>query len=255
MEFLNPSEMASVESSAPALSRGFAVLRALESESPLSLDAVASRLKLPKTSLFRLLETMQKIGCISKTAEKKYEPLWVLKPVSDSQTSFVERLITCMKHLCKLTDCTIEWYEYAPEGMRMIRQELPDVEVCVKARPGHVCLWWPEFSAVAQIGYAFAKQAPQLQGGFYSYRTNGVQQKMSLADVRKEIRTVRESGFACDPAFNVNGVRRWASPVCRKARLSGVLAIAESCRFLQSRHADHYPDLIREMVKRLQPVV
>ena len=243
--------MVSLETSAPALSRGFAILRALEVESPLSLEALASRLKLPKTSLFRLLETMQALGCVRKTADRKYEPLWVLRPLSDFQESFADRLITCMERLCKKTGCTIEWYEAAPEGLRMVRQELPDVEVCVKARPGHVCRWGPEFNAVAQIGYAFAKEAPTPQGGFYSYQTNGVQEKFTLASVRREIRAVKERGFAQDPAFNMNGVRRWAFPVQRESQFLGVLAIAEGVRFPQPDHSDDYPRLMQDLLKQL----
>lgn len=252
MEQLNPSEMISMETSAPALNRGFAILRTLEVESPLSLEALASRLKLPKTSLFRLLETMQEIGCVRKNAEKKYEPLWALKPISDSQTSFAEQLITCMQRLCKKTDCTIEWYETAPEGMRMTRQELPDVEVCIKARPGHVAHWRPEFNAVVQIGLAFAKNAPAPSVGYYSFESNGVRGKISLARVRQELRAVRERGYAQDSAFNMNGVRRWAFPVHRNEQFLGVLAVAESFRFLQPDHSDHYPELIRDMIKPLQ---
>lgn len=253
MEYLNPCDLASAGTPAPALSRGFAILRTLEVESPLSLEILAARLKLPKTSLFRLLETMQGIGCVRKTAEKKYEPLWVLRPIIDSQTSFVERLVACMKNLCKQTNCSVEWYEHSSDGMRMMRQELPDTEVCVKARPGFVCGWGPEFNATTQIAYAFAEDAPSPKGKFVAFRTNGVMEKISLSSVRRKIHAARETATARDPAFNTNGVRRWAAAVHSGRQFLGILAVAESFRFPHPRDAVNYQDLMLRSLKRLQP--
>jgi len=254
MEFLDSITLAAAETPAPALSRGIAVLRTLALEPVLSLEVLASRLELPKASLYRLLETLQDAGCVRKTADKKYEALWVLKPVSDVHRSFEDCLISQMKRLCRQTGCTVEWYEFSTEGMKMMRQELPDAEVCVKARPGLVFAWGDEFNAAAQVGYAFASGAPVPRGSLGAYRANGVLVKMPLARVKREIRAVRENGFGRDHAFNTMGVRRWAVPVHREKKFSGILVVAESFRFQPSHDPDHDLQLLRETSNQMQNI-
>ena len=43
----------------PALARGLEIMRLLAAEGPLAMEAVATRLSLPRSSTFRLLETLR----------------------------------------------------------------------------------------------------------------------------------------------------------------------------------------------------
>jgi len=253
MEYMDSRiTLEATHTAAPALSRGIAILQTLALESPLSLETIASRLRLPKASLFRLLETLQGIGCVRKTVDKKYEPIQILKPVSDSRISFVDTLISCMRRLCEQTDCTIEWYECASDGMQMIRQELPETEVCVRARPGAVFYWGMELTAVTKVGYAFANNAPAPKGTFSTYKSNGVSTKISLSYARREIQETKKNGFGKDAAFNINGVRRWAIPVFRGNQFLGTLAIASNYRFNQLDQSNHLLSLMHAALKQLK---
>ncbi len=217
---------------APALNRGLAVLAALGEESALSLDDLAVRLCLPKASVFRLLGTLQQIGMVRKTADKRYEALWGLQPLGDARTHQRRRIEAKMPALCSATGCTVEWYEPSEAGMDLVRQINPDSELRVQARPGFVRKWGEEFEAVARLGYAFAREAPPVAPA-QMYVDDGVLKKISRQEAVRLIAKAREDKAAGDLPFNSNSVRRCAVGVFDDAgeTFFGVLALAECFRF------------------------
>jgi DNA-binding IclR family transcriptional regulator len=54
------------ESPAPALERGIAILNILNSGESYSLETISKKLKLPRSSLLRLLSTLQRCGWIQR---------------------------------------------------------------------------------------------------------------------------------------------------------------------------------------------
>lgn len=217
---------------APALNRGLAILRMLGERSPLSLEYLSSHLKLPKASVFRLLDTLEKTGTVRKTAEKLYEPLWALQPLESDPLAFRHQIERRIKALPAETNCSAEWYEPTPEGMKLVLQELPHTELCVKAKPGFLRDWDTEFEAVARLGQAFAKEAQPLSHSKL-YARNGELQKISTRKIRALTEEARRTSVAYDEAFNNNGVRRFAAAAIdeRTGNFLGVLALAEAYRF------------------------
>lgn len=243
LQFLGP------KTGAPALSRGLAVFAILDPQNPCTLEQISSRLQLPKASTLRLLETLERTGMIRKNHDKRYAPLWKLEPLEDPRVHFRETLKTKMDALCRKTGCTVEWYETAPEGIRLILQTNPDVELCVQAKPGFLRDWEAEFEAVTRLGHAFAEDAPEIQEST-QYVTNGKRRKMTQQQIRLQTEEARRHAYAFDVAFNSNGVRRYAVAAFSgtEQQFLGVLALAEVYHFDQSSDPE---SMLRELQSTL----
>ena len=248
---MDPLFFSRADTAAPALNRGLAVLAALGADSPLSLEVLAARLKLPKASVFRLLGALQQIGLVRKTPEKCYETLCVLRPLADARVRYRENIGNLLPGLCRNTGGTVEWYEPSTLGMELIGQANPDREVRVQARPGFVRRWGEEFDAVARLGYAFAAEAPGL-AGLHGYVSNGVIEKISkkrAEEMRKEARRGEE---AVDAVFNANGVRRCAVAALENGEFRGVLALAEVYHFSASARPDGFLNELRAALRAVR---
>jgi DNA-binding IclR family transcriptional regulator len=245
MKLIDPYHLSHISTGAPALNRGLAVLSVLTQASPLSLDSVSEKLRLPKPSVYRLLSTLQRIGAVKKRSDKQYEPLWGLQSLIDVHLSFRERLHEPMVALCNKTMCTIEWYEVSARGMKLVQQEHPDSELYVQARPGFLRAWGRELDAVARLGYAFAEEAPKLVSLFEVYVSNGVYKKsLSKKEAEKRIQEAKNERSAYDVIYNLNGVRRYAVPVLMDESFLGVLALAEGYHF---RRPSSSTDLLNQL--------
>ncbi|MBC2594581.1 helix-turn-helix domain-containing protein [Ruficoccus amylovorans] len=247
MKQLDPQALCQPETPAPALGRGLAILAALAQDSPQSLESLATRLKLPKASVFRLMATLETLGMVRRTSQKTYEPLWQLQPAADTLTLLRNRLEARMPALCAESRCTIEWYEPGAEGMRLVLQKNPESELCVKVRPGYVRLWGDELEAVARLGYAFYPDAPA-PVVMDHYPANGERQPLPLAKVRAQIALARREENAFDPAYNSNAVRRFAIAVIEDGQFAGVLALAEAYHFTQRPGADTRFQQLRDLL-------
>lgn len=250
MKFNDPMAFCQAETSAPALSRGLAILASLAQEAPLSLDHLATRLELPKASVFRLLGTLETVGMIRKTAQKTYEPLWQFQPAADERALLRNRLETRMPALCEATGCTIEWYEPAPEGMRLILQKNPASELCVKVGPGFVRLWGAELEAVTRLGYAFYPQAPA-PAPMDFYVANGEKTTLPPSEASPLIAEARAESRAADLPYNTNGVRRLALAVqdSDSGEFLGVLALAEAYHFSERPDFQTYFEQLNNLVQ------
>jgi DNA-binding IclR family transcriptional regulator len=227
---IQPRHLCELETPAPALNRGLGVLALLGREAPLTLEALGTRLDLPRGSLFRLLETLVAAGLVRKTPEKLYEPRWMLAPLAEGTTPFRQRIAGRLPELARETGCTAEWYEPCAEGMSLVLQEHPETETRVVVKPGYLRLWGVEFEAVTRLGYAFAPQAPRLEP-MPLYTANGVKGIPSLRELDALLERDRAAGQAHDACFNTNGVRRHAAAALREGSFLGVVALAETVSF------------------------
>lgn len=171
---------------------------------------------------------------IRKNPDKSYQPLWRLQPLTDGRARYRDMVSTRMEDLCAATKSTVEWYEPCAEGMRLIRQANPDTELRVQAQPGFIRHWQVEFEAVAQLGHAFAAEAPAVSATSM-YASHGVLKPLTATKVRTLLADARKTRIARDPAYNGNGVRRYAAAAIDPDGLVGVLAIAECHRFGSAR--------------------
>lgn len=247
---MNPLSFSQAHTTAPALSRGLAVLAALNGHPPVSLESLSKTLRLPKASVFRLLGTLQEIGLVRKTQGKSYEALWVLRPLADSGSLFRERVIKTMAGLCQETGCTVEWYEPSPEGMKLGDQVNPDTELRVQAKPGFLRPWQGEFDAVSRLGHAFAPEAPSLQS-LQTYVANGVLKNLPLKSARVSLHEARTSRCASDLHYNSNGVRRIAAAAFESEQFRGVLALAEAFPFSKTPRTEFYLETLRRALGKL----
>ncbi len=234
----------------PALNRGLAVLATLGEQTPLSLEMLATKLRLPKTSVYRLLGTLQKIGLVRKSPDKRYQALCFLQSVEDEQTLYRQMMEKKMPGLCEATHCTVEWYEPSSEGMRLVHQIAPESELQVRAKPGFLRKWGDEFEAVARLGYAFAKEAPPASR-MSMYVANGVRHDLSMEKIRKRLVEAHEKKIAHDTPFNSNGVRRYAAAAFDHTgkTFRGVLALAEAVHFC--RHPSSHL-LLKQLTQTLK---
>lgn len=221
-----------IESSAPALARGLCILQMLSESGSMPLEQLSRELNIPKASALRLLTTLEQMGTVRRDADKRYEALYRLQSIRSPIETFRYSLEAKMAHLVTATGCTVEWYEPTLEGMQLIRQSNPEVELCVQARPGFLRDWHSEFEAVARMGHAFASQAPKLSHS-QLYRKNGVLESVDQRYIEHSIQKAKAECATYDDAFNTNGVRRFATAAFASETNTflGVLAIAEVYHF------------------------
>lgn len=225
-------KLTTTPTSAPALTRGLAVLRLLEDGAVRSLEEVARKLRLPKASALRLLRVLEREELVGRGADKRYGARWALRPL-DAEQAWLERVHGTLPKLARLTGCTAEWYEPSAGGMVLRQHADPlEAEVRVQVRPGFLRAWGSELEAVAKLGYAFAEIAPPPVKGLTHYPTNGEQARLPLPQSRRLIQQAKASAQAADAHFNSNGIRRVATAVIADdGAFRGVLAVAEPFHF------------------------
>lgn len=240
-----------IESQAPALSRGLAILQMLAQHPESSLEWITTELQLPKASVYRLLGTLEEMGMVHRAPDKRYSALWQLRPVHSPLESFRTALEAQLPQLAIDSQCTAEWYEPTDDGMQLVLQQNPDREVSLQARPGYLRDWKTELEAVTRLAHAFADQAPALSKSQH-YVSNGKLESVTKAQIQKGIQAAKAARSAYDNAFNSNGVRRVAIAVFAPGSHSflGILALAEVYHFSQQADPQHLIQLLRSSIKR-----
>jgi len=140
---------------APALGRGIWLLRELGRQGPLTLEALAARSTWPKTSVARLLQSLEQSGLIARDGSTRaYHAQVRLVPTAVAD-EVLQHARQALPTLSKQTGQTAELYTPRPDGLVMVdRSEPTDGEVHVRARVGF--LRTPEeLEAVLQVGLAF----------------------------------------------------------------------------------------------------
>lgn len=241
MKLFNPASLCATETSAPALSRGLAVLAVLGEQTSATLEELARHLALPKASVYRLLDTLERTGFVRKTADKRYTPLYAFQPLVERQYHYRQYLGPKMEALCQSIECTVEWYEPTSEGMKLVLQKHPDTELFVHAKPGFLRDWNTEFEAVTRLALAFSPEAPRTSRMAY-YATNGRMKMLGKREIDQRIQSAVQQATAYDAVYNSRGVRRFAAVALDSdsGDMIGILAIAESYQFNRKTKAQTY---------------
>ena len=217
----------------PALLRGLSVMRLLATEGPLAMEAVSARLSFPRSSTFRLLETLRSLGYAERDTARRYRLVWNFRPGEGASAAFAARLAARMERLAEALGVTIEWYEASPGGLELRNQRMPvRAEVRVLARPGFIRRWNTELDSVARLGHAFSPHAPALKPRLSLFKRDGFASKLTLREARELASVARKTRTASDTAFNSNGVRRAAAAMLLPGGvLAGILVAASSITF------------------------
>lgn len=241
----------SAAAAAPALTRGLALLRLLGDGTPRTLDALVDRTGIPRSSAFRLLESLCAERYLVKEEAGGYRAAWVLQPREDAHAAFgleLERQLTRLRDRCRFT---AEWWTPDETGIVLASQLVSAVgEVQVKARPGFRREFSGELECVVTLALAFSKRPPDT-GAFSAFVRNGVRRKLPAAEVRARIDSARRTQMCADRCFNDNGVRRLAQAVFSNGVLRGVLALAEPFRFDAPKRNAEAMNLLAEAATRL----
>ncbi|HOF17879.1 MAG TPA: helix-turn-helix domain-containing protein [Phycisphaerae bacterium] len=215
-------------SSAPALTRGIAVLRLLGDARARTLEEIARATRWPKSSLLRLCRDLTALGLLGRdeasrayTARARIVPLHTGGELSGELDAALERLV-------EATGRTAEWYVPSETGMVIVRRAEPQTaEVRVIARVGFVRAWRGELDAVAALGAAWFRPREHSTAGYWTYVRPGVRGALPVRSAAGKIARARETGFVADEVVNPHSVRRQAGVVIREGRPLGVLALAE----------------------------
>ena len=222
MEFFNQS--LSQESQAPALERGIGLMELLQGGESLSLDELAQGLDSPKSSLLRILDTLQKKGWVSKDSKKNYRS--TVKVVSlHEKMDWESHLEVKLSQLGEEVGLTVEWYEI--QGERAVitwRFEPQAAYIRVLARIGYSRGVEEEIDAVAQV---LLKGTSLIPGKKICHYDGGEKRPL----LKKELKACldgEEGLMGKDPEYNTNGVRRIATGLKDyKGKLRGIVALAE----------------------------
>jgi len=211
--------------SAPALSRGVALLRLLGDGEPRGLEALNRATGIPKSSLLRLLETLESLALVRRGEDRLYRAAARIVPVRGAE-DFSRRVDGALRRLAEDTGYTAEWYVPGEAGLVLIRRAAPaDGEVGVLARIGFLREWRGELEAVSALGRAHFRPGGS-NAGYWRYERDGIPGKLSAEGAAEVVAAAAESGCAEDEHWNPHGVRRMAAVVTQDGRPVGVLALA-----------------------------
>lgn len=214
-----------MSSPAPALDRGIAVMQALQKENPLTLEQLSQLVDSPKSSLLRILSTLQQHGWVKRNSQKQYVPMLHLTPLEQTQdweTYLVERL----SDLGRMLNLTVEWYQRKEEKAVITwRYEPENSPVHIRARVGFIRNSTGELDAVAQVLLKSTELKPGKDSWTY---LQGEKAPLSTAEVRKKLNAI-SGRIVGDTEYNPNGVRRLAVSILNlDGTLRGIISIAES---------------------------
>ncbi len=216
-------------SSAPALERGLMILETLQASGPLSLDDLAARCPIPKSSLLRLVSTLQARGYVQRRdSDKCYlnRVSFMFKPPEDRSRE--EKIQFALENLCRELGFTTEWYSPQKEYAQLTqRAESRDGAVQIRASIGFQRFWWGELDAVACIAHAALplKAGPEQVSQLTRYQ-NGKLIPHSRNSYRKVIDGIDLNHAFYDTEYNANGIRRMAQAIRdQNGTLLGILAV------------------------------
>ena len=215
--------MATSPVAAPALARGFVLLEDLSSAGPRSLEHLALRHHWPKTSVLRLLLTLEGLGAVMREpTSKRWQAVKRLVP-DDRDASERARLAALLARLAGDTGGTAEFWVLDGSHLVLAARHEPDIgEVTVRARLGFRRDLL-EMEATTIIACATASTHPP--SGSWVWR-NGKRTPVPRAELRGRLAAAAQSGIAWDAEPNPHGVVRVASPWRTAGRLHGIVAVA-----------------------------
>jgi len=219
---------------APALARGLGLLKIMMNGKEFSLEELAEKTNAPKSSLLRLLDTLQQLNYVSKCEiTKKYSSSKsILEKRILPRSEIINNLPTIMASICYKLSRSVEWYVLNEVGMTLMERCIPhDQEVQVRAKIGFIRKWATELEAVSCLGYAFRNSKIEGAGKLYTVNEKKDLIKLPNVDFLKHIENARSNEYVYDKHYNSNGIRRAAIPILNNQDLLGILAVAEHKSF------------------------
>ncbi|MDF3131161.1 helix-turn-helix domain-containing protein [Kiritimatiellaeota bacterium B1221] len=221
---------ASPESStAPALERGLMILETLQASGPLSLDDLAAKCPIPKSSLLRLLSTLELRNYVQRReSDKKYFNRVSLIIQAPQNRSREEKIQFALESLSRQLGFTTEWYTPRKDHAHLTqRAESRDGDIKIRATLGFQRSWWEELDAVVRIVHAALPleieetQIPKFtryqNGKLISHTSHSYHQAISTIDLDQPV---------FDAEYNANGIRRMAKGFQdANGKLLGILAV------------------------------
>lgn len=209
---------------APALARGLALLEDLSCDGPRSLEHLARDHAWPKTSVLRLLQTLEEAGAVARDpASKRW--IAVKRLVPDQQDAGERaRLAARLAQLAAAAGSTAEWWVVGERNLVLAARHEPEAgEVTVRARIG----FRRELDELEAVTVA-ACAAGLAEPGIAPWRWRaGQRQPASEAERAVLLAQARDrGGLAWDECCNPHGVVRVARPWPGDGPAQGVLALA-----------------------------
>ncbi len=213
-------------------------------DGPQTLERLTAVSGWPKSSLLRLLRSLEAFGAVRRDpATKTYHAKLRLMPTDAGRTRLIDLARPTLETLCTQTHQTIELYAWAGGMLTMIdRREPEDVVVAVRARIGFTRSL-DELDALSQVVHAFAD--PVAPASYWVWRS-GKRTELDHMRVQRIIEQARQRTVATDLGINSNGVRRYAAPSLHEHQLQGVIAVAQFCTPADRRPSVELRNAIRQ---------
>ncbi|MEM1447378.1 MAG: helix-turn-helix domain-containing protein [Planctomycetota bacterium] len=247
---------------APALNRGLTLIRRLAEQGPASLEALAHGTGWPKSSVLRLLRSLEIASAVRRDpVTRRYHPRLQLVPIESPQRSLSERAGPTMDTLSETTAATIELYRWVDGRLTMVdRREPRDAVVCVRARVGDV-RDLSELEALAQVVRVWAMDGgPRSWSGWNRslwYWSDGKKRRLSAARRDTVLAEAGKRRVGVDLSINLHGVRRYAVPLFDRPEphsdadeALGVLAIAQACSPADLKPNPAFIDALKQATPR-----
>ncbi len=221
-------ELLDQSSTAPALERGMEVMRLLSTGKLMSLETIGKELNFPRSSLLRILSTLQNGHWIARDEQRRYRALMGLHPLKGDQTrDWSQHRNKVLTELGDSLALTVEWFEIENEVARINwRHEPEGREVKVVARIGFSRYLSGEIDAVARL--LLLNTNNNIGPHAWVYK-NGNEKKIKKKDLKSLPKAEGEADLFYDSEYNTNGVRRIACAIPgTEGHPAAIVSLAES---------------------------
>lgn len=200
----------------PALTRGLQLLQLLCRDGHTSLEKLAQTTGWPKSSVFRLLASLEAFGAIERDkADRRYRACLRLVPFAPVADDMRARATAELRTLCNACGHTVELFAWSDGELVMLdRCEPEGREVAVRARIG----WRPDMTELFALPMAAlawgadAVDTKPLKLKFW-YWQHGVRKPVPATQVREHVQSARAAGITMCLSPNFHGVRRYVVPL------------------------------------------
>lgn len=215
---------------APALTRGLSLLRRLERDGAASLERLVRDTGWPKSSVARLLQSLEAAGAVARDpATKRYHARVRLVPLDGGHARLVEAWRAVADHVSREAGQTVELHRFEGGRLTMVdRLEPEEALVSAKARIGFQ-RGFDEIDALTRVVLAFGLPERDWPAGRRWAWRDGKRATVTAARRRALVAQTRDGRVATDLGVNPHGVFRYAAPVVVRERLVGVVAVAQVC--------------------------
>lgn len=226
------SEVSEPSDPAPALTRGIEILKLLEGEGALALEAITQKTGWPKSSVSRIMQSLVYVGVVRRDASTlEYLATYRLIPFASSETDLRQYCSDELLHLARTCEQTAELYVLEDERIVMLdRCEPENQELCVRARIG-TTRDLNDAEALTLTAMAFSIEEGKWPTGPLWYWESGKKKKITGRKLVGALHQIRDSLEAKDFEFNPNGVRRYVAPIFdAEMKMVAMLAVAQVYR-------------------------